>query len=521
MCKSTNTHSKNCIITPACKVNPVTIDPQFQRFVKQTADKLEAIRTTSEVEASIESLSQKIEKFQTSLQEFAAGRHQPQQATTYTTTPHPHTPVLNPTKAYENYTQTFVSREMSQELTTFLSTATFSEKNGRAVVAYGEPYHYTGSGPNKPVQMPEPIKKLISRIEQDHPEHGINSCVVNRYKGPKSFLVEHQDNEKSIRPESNIFTISLGSTAMLKFRECCSDNEQSVTVEDCSIYLMSQPSQYYWRHRVDPTADPANTDYMRYSITLRSVHRFNKNSTIILGDSNTRFLEPSNQAIFGKDMSGRRELTFHIRDINPELCAGYQHIIVHVGINDLNEYSIGRMEGDPDPGDVDSHFALLVSKLDEIQQLCLYARLIVSPILPTKLQKLNERAIQFNHMLMDYVSYHNNIVLLNFIPFVCKQSGLLDKQFGSYKKPKHPVHLGKQGISLLGSIFKDSVFRRKVDGRGYSSVVANQAYALHFPALPRWVTEQWDQLVPVERFVDYVQKMFLLVKPQYYVNNVI
>ena len=183
-------------------------------------------------------------------------------------------------------------------------------------------------------------------------------------------------------------------------------------------------------------------------------------------------------------MPGVRELTYHIRDINPKLCVGYQHILVHVGINDLNEYSIGRLDSDPDPNDVDSHFGLFVSKLEEIQQLCPYVRLIVSPILPTKLQKLNERALKFNDMLFNYVGHNDRIIVLNLNSFLCRQSGLLDKQLSSYKKPRHPVHLGKQGICMLGSIFKDSVFRKKVDGRGYSSVVANRAqYDKGFPSL--------------------------------------
>ena len=90
---------------------------------------------------------------------------------------------------------------------------------------------------------------------------------------------------------------------------------------------------------------------------------------------------------------------------------------------------------------------------------------------------------------MEYTNSLNinkyNIVVLNLYPFVCQQSGLLGNELGSYKKPRHPVHLGKQGISLLGSIFKDSILGRKIDGRGYSNVVAHRAYAHDFPALAR------------------------------------
>jgi hypothetical protein len=395
----------------------------------------------------------------------------------------PPAPACNPAKAYEDYVQKFVSQDMSTDLTTFLSSTSFAEKKGRAVAAFGQVYTYTGSGPPKSTPIPEPIKKLIERIETDYPDHGINSCVVNRYSGSESFLVEHQDNEKDIRAGSNIFSVSLGSTTTLKFRDWLGESEKTLSIEGDSLYVMSQPSQYYWKHRIDNSEH--DTESLRYSITLRSVHKSNKNSTIILGDSNTRFLLPTDSAIFGKDMTGHRELTFHIREINPELCAGYQNIVVHTGINDINEYSKGREETDPPPDDVDSHFALLVNKLNEIQRLCPYARLIVSPILPTKLPYLNARAMKFNNLLFDYADYHQNITTLNFSPFLCQQTSLLNKQFATYKNSKHPIHLGRQGICMLGGMFKDAVFRRKVDGRGYNSVVAGRSYALSFPPLDR------------------------------------
>ena len=109
----------------------------------------------------------------------------------------------------------------------------------------------------------------------------------------------------------------------------------------------------------------------------------------------------------------------------------------------------------------------------------------MSPILPTKLKHLNVRALKFNQMLFHFADYHQNITTLNFNPFLCPQTGLLNKQYVTYKNPRHPTHLGRQGICMLGGIFKDAIFTRKVDGRGYNSVVASRTYALHFPALDR------------------------------------
>ena len=86
-------------------------------------------------------------------------------------------------------------------------------------------------------------------------------------------------------------------------------------------------------------------------------------------------------------------------------------------------------------------------------------------------------------MLIDYADHNSNIILLNFNSFLDRHSGLLDNQFSSYKNPRHPVHLGRQGILKLGNMFKDCVLRRQVDGRGYSAVLASRAYA--FPAMVR------------------------------------
>ena len=234
--------------------------------------------------------------------------------------------VVNPTNSYIDYIENYVSETMSCQLSTFLSSAQFSDKNGRSVAAYGEPYHYTGSGSSRSTPMPDPIKELIERINTDYPESGINSCVINKYTGSKSYLPEHQDNEKMIRAGSEIFTISLGSSTTLKFRDCCSteESEESMIVDNRSLYRMSQPSQYYWTHRSNPIDHSVTLDseYLRYSITLRSVHKHNKNSTIIIGDSNTRFLEPGHRATFGSDMPGCRTLTYHIRDIDPKVYLG-------------------------------------------------------------------------------------------------------------------------------------------------------------------------------------------------------
>ena len=318
----------------------------------------------------------------------------------------------------------------------------------------------------------------------------INQCTVNRYT-QSSNLPEHSDNECTIKPESNIFTVSLGVSRNVIFRNNITGSEEIVPVISRSLYCMSQPSQFYWTHRID---QDDTVEGLRYSLTFRSVSVNHKHSTVILADSNTKyhFLEgdksatgnPSGKSTFGPEMPGKRVPTFHIRQINPVNCLGYQNIIVHVGVNDFNPRSKGTDESDPDVNDVQAHFENFANKIENIRALYPHSKLIVSPILPTKLKVYNDRSKRFNNMLFNFMQSRPDIKVLNFNSFL-GEFDLLDKNFGSYLNPRDPLHLGRAGILKLASMFKDSIFRSYVDGRGYSSVVTNRTHAPSFPALVR------------------------------------
>ena len=99
---------------------------------------------------------------------------------------------------------------------------------------------------------------------------------------------------------------------------------------------MSKSSQHYWTHQMEEI-DLGET--VRINVTFRSVGDNFKNSTVILGDSNTKHLklstgERGEKGTFGYSMPGKRVETFHIRDIDPHKCIGYQNIVIHCGINE-------------------------------------------------------------------------------------------------------------------------------------------------------------------------------------------
>jgi hypothetical protein len=175
-------------------------------------------------------------------------------------------------------------------------------------------------------------------------------------------------------------------------------------------------------------------------------------------------------------MPGKRCETYHIGDIDASTCLGYQNIVLHVGINDLRENSIGRKPEDPPADDTDAHFLRLTRKIELIQSYCPGSRIIVSPLLPTKLRKLNNRAIRVNKLLLSYVTTVNtHIKFLDLTDFVDSQTGLLRNDLGRYFKESDPLHLGKLGIRKLAEVFIAAIFRPKVDGRAYSSVASHDS----------------------------------------------
>ena len=246
-------------------------------------------------------------------------------------------------------------------------------------------------------------------------------------------------------------------------------NERTLPVEDRSMYSMDQSSQCFWKHRIDK--NDVSEDAVRYSLTFRSVGNRFRNATIILGDSNTKHLNfGTGKGSFGYHLPGKRVETFHIKNIDPLACVGYQNIIIHTGINDLLDKSPGRTGNDIPPTDIQGHLSHLVNKIEEIQQLCPHAMLIISPLLPTKLPYINQRVVHFNRSLYDYISiYNTKLKLLDFHCFV-NSEGILGSELGA-DNARDRIHLGVLGTRLLAKVFREGIhMRRRIDGRLYSNV---------------------------------------------------
>ena len=384
--------------------------------------------------------------------------------------------VTNQTKHVEHYKSDYVSEKVESDLCKFLDKQNFEEMgSGWSVLSFGEPYKYTGSpkSQNTLVAIPDPIKSVMEKIKNEYENCDINQCTINKYIDSATKLPQHSDNERTIKPESDIFTLSLGSVRDITFSDLTTGAERIVTPESRSLYVMSQPSQFCWEHRMD-AGDPNKIVHkVRYSLTFRCVGSNYVNSCIILGDSNTKRLQFGTGAgTFRDKIPGKGVQALTIEDIDPTSCIGYKNIIIHVGINNLKSTKIPMLYGDRKNINVYEQFLLLGEKIDYICSLCPQSKIVVSPILPTKIDWLNQRALEFNQYLFEYLSIVD-IKNLNFNIFLDANWDKLDNSFGCYNS-SDKIHLGRNGIRTLAKLIKDAVLKRGTDGRSFASVTRDK-----------------------------------------------
>ena len=358
--------------------------------------------------------------------------------------------------------------ELHESLLDLCNELEFTAEGGHRVSTQGAPYHYWRHALNdkssKSTPMHAIIIALINHIKQAFPNCPLpNSCLVNMFDGPDAYLSEHEDNEKCLDPSSNIYTFSLGDLMKILFSSSIdSDVEHEFTATNGSLYVMSVASQALWRHRIEKC--DAFTG-RRFSITLRTVDERFRKSTVILGDSNTKYINfGEGNGSLGYGVPGKRVEAMKVGHIDPLACAGFSNVIIHCGLNDLKG-------NQPQPNAV---FDKLINTTQAIRLVCPKARICVSPILPSKIPIVNESALAFNKLLFKHIESEAKPCLtsVDLNCFLDHRSGCLRGELGRYMS-NDPFHLGRDGYRLLANVFKDMIFgvnhglNRRASGAGF------------------------------------------------------
>ena len=375
--------------------------------------------------------------------------------------------------------ENYIEPELENQLLEYFESSKdkFHTEGERLCLSFGEQYKYSGSRSSaEPSETPILLQQLIDRINSDFVSEGqpkINSCLVNCYQGADSSLPQHSDDEQSIHPESLIHTISLGATCSMTFMaKHTRDYSQEHVCQPRSIYSMTRRSQEFFSHGISK----GSIDGKRYSITFRSVSFRNRNSTCIIGDSNTCGLKFGSdpKKSFGQWMPGRQVFTPVIDDIDPYVACGYKNIVVHCAINDLKKEEVKNF------ADIKRVFSLYVNKIEHIQAVNPRAHVYICPPLPSKRAELNRKSLYFIKLIREELLSSNfGVTMVDGFDGFLDQAGLLSqhlsRNLNRYQKPDY-LHLNWKGVAKLGVLIRNTVLLRMnggTDRRRRSQIIRN------------------------------------------------
>ena len=464
--------------------------------------------------ALLESIAQQIEAISSNSPHHPPASTPPQLTQPHNSPPLPvHQEHSTPTnvdhhqKTVEGYIRNFVDETTAANISTFLQSSTFSDKNGRSTLSFGAPYSYVGSkGDRGETEFPDVLKPIVDKINElqkgiyyeHHPklkafEHlypapVINSCLVNKFDGPESFLPRHSDNEATVHPESSIFTISVGESCTIKFSDTGaesapgSESSSELSCDHLSLYHMTRKSQDFFQHAIERGSITQGT---RYSLTFRSVSWKNKNATCLIGDSNTGLLRfgTCKRRTFGELMPGQKVWAPVIGDIRPESCVSYSNAVILCGINDLKQPHVTC------ESDVNNLCCKLINKVKQIKQLNSKCFVYVCPLLPTKIADLNQRVNCFNLILFNSLaSMGPGVQCVQGFQGFAEHDGMLvhqlSKTLDRYNQPD-TLHLNESGVRVLAGLIKRAIFSRLHKGVDRRSGPANRVNGRPFSSLFR------------------------------------
>ena len=375
-------------------------------------------------------------------------------------------------KHIELYDEEYLSvTEASDVFRSLQDLRSYNVRNGRGTVQFGVPYKYPGSkGDPQQIEFPVYLKKILDKLNEKFAVENVpplNSCLVTRYSGPDAYIPDHSDSERSLHPESSIYTISLGKDSVVHFADTHNGKQHQQPIKIGSLYAMTKKSQSCFSHGIRRDASWGKDD-TRISLTFRSLHWRNFNSTVILGDSNTGGLKFANfggdptknmNGTFGNAMPGKQVSMFLVDKLDAVQSLGYNNIVIHCGINSI--------KGDDclTEDDVRSIYAKFKGKVGDVVNLNKRSRVFISTLLPTKLDILNKKVRIFNHLLnVDLVRSFSNVFIIDntftFSDGLGKLSRSISRDTNRNGDPDN-LHLNENGLRLLSRNIKRAIFFRK------------------------------------------------------------
>ncbi|KXX71297.1 DNA methylase [Flammeovirga sp. SJP92] len=139
----------------------------------------------------------------------------------------------------------------------------------RKMAWYGlEPYEYTYSKVKKTALPFDDLQlRLLKKIEEKTGET-YNSCLLNLYHNGSEGMGYHSDNEKEMKEDGAIASISLGAERKFSFKHRETKEKVNLLLEHGSLLVMKGETQKHWVHAL-PVSKKVSKP--RINLTFRTV----------------------------------------------------------------------------------------------------------------------------------------------------------------------------------------------------------------------------------------------------------
>ena len=139
----------------------------------------------------------------------------------------------------------------------------------RKVAWYAEkPLQYSYSNITKTALLfTEELLKL-KKIVENKTNETYNSCLLNFYHDGSEGMGWHSDAEKELKKNGAIASISLGAERKFTFKHKKTKETISLLLENGSLLLMKDETQYHWLHRLPTTK---KIQMPRINLTFRTI----------------------------------------------------------------------------------------------------------------------------------------------------------------------------------------------------------------------------------------------------------
>ena len=140
----------------------------------------------------------------------------------------------------------------------------------RKVAWYGDkPFDYTYSKTTK-LALPWTKELLeLKEIIENKTGEKFNSCLLNLYHNGDEGMAWHSDDEKDLKKNGAIGSLSLGAERKFLFKNKETKQTVSVHLEKGSLLVMKGQTQTNWIHRLPPTKKVKSP---RINLTFRTIN---------------------------------------------------------------------------------------------------------------------------------------------------------------------------------------------------------------------------------------------------------